>query len=68
MARILIVDDEKNIRLSLRRVLTNAGHETKEAENGKKADELLANNAFDLVITDIIMPVKDGTELIKDIN
>ncbi|MEQ8666595.1 MAG: response regulator [Rhodospirillales bacterium] len=68
MAKILVVDDVENVRYSLRLVLENAGHEVFEAENGIYAENLLRDHAFDLVITDIIMPDKEGMELIMDIN
>lgn len=68
MARILIVDDEENIRYSLRLVLEGAGHELMEACNGVEAQTVLKDNAFDLVITDIVMPEQEGMELIMGIN
>ena len=67
MARILLVDDEKAVREPLRIKLERAGHEVMEAGNGNEADELLAQNSFELVITDIIMPKKEGLELIRDL-
>ncbi len=67
MARILVVDDEEDVRHSIRFALESAGYDVFEAQNGLEADERLAENAFDLVITDMIMPEKEGFELIRDI-
>jgi len=68
MARILVVDDEEDVRHSIRFALESAGYDIFEAQNGIEADEQLAENVFDLVITDMIMPEKEGFELIRDIN
>ncbi len=65
MARILIVDDEKSIRRTLGEFLRDAGYEVAEAED---ADEALANlraAAFDVVVTDIILPRVSGVELLR---
>lgn len=62
MARILVVDDEQNIRLLLRRVLERAGHTVAEAANGNQALELLGRMHFDLAILDVVMPGKGGIE------
>ena len=67
MANILVVDDEESVRVSLRMVLTAAGHKVTEACNGLVADRKLEENSYDLVVTDIIMPDKEGIELISDI-
>lgn len=66
MACILVVDDEELVRVTLRQMLEKAGHEVFEATNGDEAlrafDE--HKDKADLVITDIIMPEKDGIETI----
>ncbi len=62
--RILVVDDEPQIRSMLRDTLTRAGFEVSEASDGKEAIETLRKNAFDVVIADILMPEKDGLEVI----
>ena len=64
MARILVVDDEEMIRAMLRKVLERAGHEAGGAADGNEALRLQRENAADVVVTDIIMPDMDGTELI----
>ena len=63
--RILIVDDEAKLRRILQIVLSDAGYTIDTAENGKKAWELFQIHDYSLVITDLIMPVMDGLELIK---
>ena len=70
MKRILVVDDEAQIRTMLTQMLEQEGYEVLTAENGEEGLTLVQKHAFDLVITDMIMPVKDGLkfimELIKD--
>ena len=67
MARILVVDDESPIRDMFRRILEPEGHEVVEASNGNEALQALQETSFDLVITDINMPFKDGIETIIDL-
>jgi DNA-binding NtrC family response regulator len=64
---ILIVDDEISVRESLEKVIAKAGFVTKTADSGNEAKELLAKHAFDLVVSDLMMPDGDGLELLKDI-
>ena len=66
--RILIVDDEIEIRKVLRLLLENAGHEIIEAGDGQTAVETLRrDNAVDLCIMDIMMPVMNGIDAVKQI-
>lgn len=65
--KILVVDDEEIIRDSLFYVLEKEGYEVQKAENGKTAYEKMLGEHFDLVITDIEMPVMKGTELLEKI-
>lgn len=66
--RILIVDDEKEIRKVLKLLLENAGYETVEAGDGAKAVEvLLEDPSIDLCIMDIMMPLMSGVEATKKI-
>ncbi len=67
MAKILIVDDESEIRKMLLRVLGRSGHELFEASNGAEAIEQLRRESHELVITDIVMPEKEGLETIMQI-
>jgi DNA-binding response OmpR family regulator len=67
MKQILIIDDEEQIREMFIEMVSLDGYEAKGAENGKVAQELLEQTTFDLVITDLIMPEKEGFETIRDI-
>jgi len=64
VAKILLIDDEDLVRYSLKSVLENAGHQVVEAENGVDGLSKVPGQSFDLVITDIIMPEKEGVETI----
>lgn len=64
--RILIVDDERNIRRSLRALLEGPRAEVLEAEDGRAALEMLGRGEIDLVITDLRMPGMDGMELLRN--
>jgi two-component system response regulator (stage 0 sporulation protein F) len=63
MASILIVDDEAAIRSLLRRILEQDGHQVREAANGQIGLALYRQEPADLVITDILMPERDGMEV-----
>ncbi len=65
-AKILIADDERTIRESVAMVLGDEGYEAHEASNGKEALELLTEQDFDILITDLKMPEMDGMALIKE--
>ena len=68
MARILIIEDDNEVREYLESVLSRAGYEVISAGNGKEGVELFQQGpAADLVVTDIIMPEKDGIETIMDL-
>lgn len=67
MTNVLIVDDEKSIRLSLRELLTAGGYAVEVAADAQEALRLLAGHAFDVVVTDIILPGLSGVELLKSI-
>ena len=67
MAKILLIDDEENARVLTAQFLELAGHQVVTAENGIQGHERTLESAFDLVITDIIMPEKEGFETIKDL-
>lgn len=64
MARILVVDDEDLVRMTLRQMLEAHGHEVMEAANGRDGLALFASDPADLVVTDIIMPEQEGIETI----
>jgi len=65
--RILIVDDEEVIRKFLRIHLTKLGYEVTEAEDGEKAIEKIGGEKFDLIICDVMMPNKNGWEVVKEV-
>jgi len=67
MARILVVDDEPNLRATLGRALSLAGHETGEAEDGQAALDALDGGGYDLAIVDLSMPVMDGLQLLEQL-
>lgn len=67
MARILIIDDEELVRLTLRRSLEAEGHDLIEATNGDEGLRVHRQHPFDLVITDIIMPNNEGIETIREL-
>lgn len=67
MARILIIDDETAIALMLKKLVEKAGHEAQMAVNGNEGLELFDTFKPDLLITDIIMPEKEGLELIFEL-
>ncbi|MCK5504364.1 MAG: response regulator [Thermodesulfovibrionia bacterium] len=67
MAKILIVDDDKNYRSSLRRLLTDLDYDVIVAENGDEAISTYTQSPADIVITDIFMPEKDGLEVIIEL-
>ena len=63
--RILVVDDEPEIAATLAEMLQDAGHWVETAENGRQALDRLAAGAFDLILSDLRMPVMDGPELYR---
>lgn len=64
MAKILIIDDERGIRNTLREILADEGHDVEVAENGKQGLVMAQNKAYDLIFSDIKMPEMDGIELL----
>lgn len=67
MANILVVDDSTTMRQMVSFTLTGAGHKVVEAADGEDALKIVANENFDLVITDINMPRVDGIRLIRSL-
>jgi len=64
MAKILIIDDERSIRNTLKEILEFEKHQITLAENGKQALDIVQNQVFDLIFSDIKMPEMDGIELL----
>ena len=67
MKRILVIDDDTQFRQMLGQMLERAGYEVLEAANGKEGIELCQQAPTDLIITDIIMPEKEGVETIIEL-
>jgi DNA-binding NtrC family response regulator len=67
MANILVIDDEKSIRNTLKEVLEYEQHSVELATNGPEAVELFAGNSYDIVLCDIKMPGMDGIEVLDNL-
>ena len=65
MAKLLIIDDERGIRNTLKEILADEGYEVETAENGKQGLEMAQAKAYDLIFSDIKMPEMDGLEMLK---
>jgi two-component system chemotaxis response regulator CheY len=63
--KVLVVDDESNMRLLIRMILESAGYEVVEAAHGAAALMWVKASRFDLVVTDLMMPVMSGRELVE---
>jgi len=66
MPKILIVDDEKAIRRTLKEILEYEKYEVEEAEDGEIGLQKIEKNNYDVVILDVKMPKKDGLEVLGD--
>jgi CheY-like chemotaxis protein len=67
MARVLLVDDDDQFREMMRAMLVRLGHTVVTARSGVEATRECQRGAPDLLITDLIMPDKDGLELIREL-
>lgn len=67
MPKVLIIEDRADIRSVLRRQLEPAGYEVREAEDGVQGLKQYEEEAADVVVLDLFMPVKDGLETIRDL-
>jgi CheY-like chemotaxis protein len=65
VAEILIVDDEPDVRFVLKLAFESAGHQIVEAHHGVAALERVEDSRPDLVVTDVMMPLLDGLELVR---
>jgi CheY-like chemotaxis protein len=63
VADVLLIDDMHLVRGAIKAILTRAGHAVTEATDGEAGIALLQNRPFDLVVTDMIMPGQDGTDV-----
>jgi DNA-binding response OmpR family regulator len=64
VATILLIDDDDLLRGALMQSLVNAGHKVTEASDGRQGCELARSMPFDIVLTDLVMPVQEGVETI----
>jgi CheY-like chemotaxis protein len=67
MARILVIDDEQEVRLVLQKVLTDAGHDVVSASDGADGLKQFRASPADLVITDLYMPNQEGIETMRQL-
>ena len=67
VSRILVIDDEDAIRRVVRRLLELEGHAITEAASGSEALQVLGQQSFDVILTDVYMPNLDGIELLRQI-
>ena len=67
MAHLLIVDDDANTLASLARAFRLAGHEATVCDNAARALELVKSQPFDMMLSDVVMPGKDGLSLLEDL-
>ncbi|MFZ0360965.1 MAG: response regulator, partial [Terriglobales bacterium] len=66
-AHLLIVDDEANTLASLARAFRLEGHEAAVCDNANRALELAKTQSFDLILSDVVMPGKDGLTLLEEL-
>src|SRR6202789_1106734 len=67
MPKVLIVDDQRNMRTTLAMMLRGAGYEVDEAADGEMGSERGAHEAFDVVLTDLRMGTKDGIDVLRGV-
>ncbi len=67
MAKVLIVDDERSMRITLQKFLEDTGYEAQVAEEAETALEMLSAEDYDVVVSDIIMPRVTGIALLRSI-
>ncbi len=66
--KILVVDDELDIRMVLEEILRGQDFDVETAENGEEALKKLERNSYDLMVLDIMMPVMDGYQLLENLS
>jgi len=67
LAHLLIVDDDANTLASLSRAFRLAGHQATVCDNAARALDLIKTERFDMVLSDVVMPGKDGLALLEDL-
>jgi CheY-like chemotaxis protein len=68
LAKILVVDDDRAVQLTIRLLLERAGHHVEVASDGQKGLAAFENDGFDLLLLDIFMPGMDGIETMRHIH
>lgn len=68
MARILLIDDDPWVLKIFQQILEAEGHEIITASNGQEGLDIFRQNQADLIITDMVMPVKDGLKMIMELD
>ena len=63
--RILAVDDQRYFRELIEGLLTEEGYEVQTASSGEEALRILDHTSFDIILTDLVMPVMNGTDLVQ---
>ena len=67
MARILVIEDEENLRFTIRRSLVRAGHTVSEAAGLAPARELIRNHDFEFILTDVMLGGENGLDLMREV-
>ncbi len=67
MPRILVVDDDANVRKALKLALADLGYDVDSVDGGRAALERLAQHAYDLVVCDLHMPARDGPAVYREL-
>lgn len=67
MCRILVIDDDKFVRTSIRAVLEGAGHDVYDSNDAEAGIAMQRTRPFDIAIVDLIMPNKEGLETIREL-
>jgi len=67
VGNILVVDDERSIRFTVKAFLESEGHSVETSEEAESAMELLRSKPFDVILTDIILPSISGVDLLRQI-
>ena len=67
VAKILLIDDDSALRRTMKKIVENSGHVADEAEDGQVGLRLFEEGEYDLVVTDLFMPEKEGIETIMEL-
>lgn len=65
MAKVLVIDDDELMRITLRTLLEEEGHTVLEASDGREGVDVFNNNGADLIITDVMMPKRSGIDVLE---